>query len=353
MPGETEREDVIVDAATPVSKPGRPPSIIDVAAVANVSYQTVSRVLNGHPSVRPETRLAVLDAVEKLDYRPSNAARTLKTGRSRTLGVLVLDVADSDGLTSLYGIEHSARELGYFVGIGALDAVDRASIQAAVGRLAEQSIAGLLIIAPIEAADDALSALPASLPVVAIEGGTQSGVSSVGIDQAAGARAATEHLLALGHKTVFHVGGPSEWMQTQDRLTGWRAALEAAGAEVPLSLPGDWTAQSGYEAGLLLSRMSDMTAVFAGNDQMALGLLLAFSERGLAVPGDVSVVGYDDGADAAYYNPPLTTVRQDFREVGRRAIELLVGQVESGARSAEQIVVEPELIVRRSSASPK
>jgi DNA-binding LacI/PurR family transcriptional regulator len=352
MAKKIERDDAPTDLVRG-TKAVRPPSIIDVAAVANVSYQTVSRVLNGHPSVRPETRLAVLDAVEKLDYRPSNAARTLKTGRSRTLGVLVLDIADSDGLTSLYGIEHSARERGYFVGIGALDSIDRGSIQAAVGRLAEQSIAGLLIIAPIEAASDALSALPSSLPLVAIEGSSASTVSSVGIDQAAGARAATEHLLALGHKTVFHVGGPAEWMQTQDRLAGWRAALETVGAEVPMSLPGDWTAQSGYEAGLLLSRMSEMTAVFAGNDQMALGLLLAFSERGLSVPGDVSVVGFDDGADAPYYNPPLTTVRQDFREVGRRAIELLVGKVEGGERAAQHVVVEPELIVRRSSASPR
>jgi DNA-binding LacI/PurR family transcriptional regulator len=347
-----DRDDASANATDDSAKSKRPPSIIDVAAVAKVSYQTVSRVLNGHPSVRPETRTAVLDAVEKLDYRPSNAARTLKTGRSRTLGVLVLDVADSDGLTSLYGIEHSARELGYFVGIGALDSIDRASVQAAAGRLAEQSIAGLLIIAPIETAGDALAALPSSLPVVAIEGTDKSGVSSVGIDQTRGARLATEYLLELGHKTVFHVGGPAEWMQTQDRLAGWRAALENAGAEVPLSLPGDWTAQSGYEAGLLLSRMSDMTAVFAGNDQMALGLLLAFSERGLSVPGDVSVVGFDDGADAPYYNPPLTTVRQDFREVGRRAIELLVGQVEGAPRTAEHLYVGPELIVRRSSASP-
>lgn len=350
-----ERHEQDGDGADPaaVALPRRAPSIIDVAAAANVSYQTVSRVLNAHPSVRPETRQAVLDAVERLDYRPSNAARTLKTGRSRTLGALVLDIEDSDGLTSLYGIEHGARELGYFVGIGALESVDRGSIQAATGRLAEQAIAGLLIIAPIAAAEDALLGLPPTLPVVAIEGGSQPDVSSVGIDQLAGARAATEHLLALGHRTVFHVGGPSEWMQTRDRLTGWRQALEAAGAEVPPALPGDWTAQSGYEAGLLLSRMSDMTAVFASNDQMALGMMLAFSERGLSVPGDVSVVGYDDGADAPYYNPPLTTVRQDFREVGRRAIELLVSQIENGRAPAQQILVAPELIMRRSTGPAK
>ncbi|GAB3394646.1 LacI family DNA-binding transcriptional regulator [Humibacter soli] len=341
-PATTRAKDVSARA-------GRPPSIVDVAALANVSYQTVSRVLNGHPSVRPATRLAVLGAVDELGYRPSNAARTLVTGRSRTLGVLVLDVADSEGLTPLYGIEHSARELGYFVGIGAVDAVDRTSVQATVGRLAEQSIAGLLVIAPIDATADALASVPPHLPVVAIEGGGGD-FSTVGIDQFAGARTATEHLLGLGHETVFHVRGPAEWMQTQDRLAGWRAALEAAGAEVPMPMVGDWTAKSGYEAGQVLARIPDLTAVFASNDQMALGLMLAFSERGLSVPNDVSVVGFDDGDDAPYYNPPLTTVQQDFRSVGRRAIELLVARVEGGEEQTEHALLDPAFVIRKSTA---
>ena len=328
----------------------RPPSITDVATLANVSYQTVSRVLNGHPSVRPSTRLAVLGAIEQLGYRPNNVARTLVTGRSRTLGVLALDVNDSDGLTPLYGIERSARELGYFVGIGNLDYVDRASVRAAVGRLAEQSVAGLLVIAPIDAASDALATLPSDLPVVAIEAGSDRELSSASVDQRAGARAATEHLLELGHQTVFHVRGPAEWMQTQDRIAGWRGALEAAGAEAPMPLAGDWSARSGYEAGLMLARIPELTAVFTGNDQMALGLLLALSQRGLQVPDDVSVVGFDDGDDPPFYNPPLTTVRQDFQEVGRRAVKMLVDQIESGVRDVERCVVEPELVIRSSTA---
>ncbi|WP_243061869.1 LacI family DNA-binding transcriptional regulator [Humibacter sp. RRB41] len=341
------RAEAVKDAP---ARAGRPPSIVDVAALANVSYQTVSRVLNGHPSVRPATRLAVLGAVDELGYRPSNAARTLVTGRSRTLGVLVLDVADSEGLTPLYGIEHSARELGYFVGIGAVDAVDRTSVQATVGRLAEQSIAGLLVIAPIDATADALASVPPGLPVVAIEGGAGGDISTVGIDQTAGAKTATEHLLSLGHETVFHVRGPAEWMQTQDRLNGWRSALDAAGAEAPMPMVGDWTARSGYEAGQVLARIPELTAVFAGNDQMALGLMLAFSERGLSVPNDVSVVGYDDGDDAPYYNPPLTTVQQDFRSVGRRAIEMLVARVEGGEQQTEHALLDPTFIVRKSTA---
>src|SRR4051812_2614034 len=259
----------------------RPPSIVDVAALANVSYQTVSRVLNGHASVRPATRVAVLGAVEELGYRPSNAARTLATGRSRALGVLVLDISDSEGLTPLYGIEHSARELGYFVGIGAVDSLDQRSVLATVGRLAEQSIAGLLVIAPVQGAQDALASLPPHLPVVVVEGDAAGSMPSVGVDQKEGARLAVEHLLSLGHKTVYHVRGPSDWMQSHERMAGWKAALDAVGAETPMPLPGDWTARSGYEAGQILARIPDLTAVFASNDQMALGLLLALSERGV------------------------------------------------------------------------
>jgi DNA-binding LacI/PurR family transcriptional regulator len=338
-------------SGTPVERV-RPPSITDVAKLANVSYQTVSRVLNGHPHVRPATRAAVIGAIEQLGYRPSNAARTLVTGRSRTLGVLALDVEDWDGLTPLYGIERSAREMGYFVGIGNLDSVNRASIRAAADRLAEQSVAGLLVIAPIEAASDALTTLPPDLPVVAIEGDPSQGLATVACDQAAGARAATEHLLELGHETVFHVRGPLDWMQTQDRVAGWRAALEAADAEVPMPLAGDWTARSGYEAGLILARIPELTAVFAGNDLMALGLLRAFSERGIAVPHDVSIVGFDDGPEADYYTPPLTTVHQPFQAVGRRGVEMLIEQVETHTRSSERCVIEPELVVRASAAAP-
>lgn len=326
------------------------PSIVDVARQANVSYQTVSRVLNNHPSVRPATRLAVLGAVEQLGYRPSNAARTLVTGRSRTLGVLVLEVDDSDGLTPLYGIERSARRHGYFVGIGSLEAVDRTSVHAAVNRLAEQSIAGLIVIAPIESAHDALLSVPAGLPVVAIEGASTGSVPTVGLDQALGARLATEHLLQLGHRTVYHIRGPLDWMQTHDRLRGWSEALGDADAEVPHAFAGDWTAKSGYEAGKVLARIPDLGAVFAGNDQMALGLLLALHESGIRVPDAVSVVGFDDGADVPFYIPPLTTVRQDFEEVGRRAIDLLIAKVEGSAPGEDHQLVEPELVVRGSTA---
>lgn len=326
----------------------RPPAMTDVAALAEVSYQTVSRVLNNHPSVRDSTRARVLAAIDQLGYRPNYAARSLVTGRSQTLGVLALDVADWSGLTALYGIERTARNAGYFVSIASLDAVDRTSVQRAVDRLSEQGMAGLLVIAPVEAASDALTALPTDLPVVAIEGDPSGLVASVTVDQLSGARQATEHLLELGHETVFHVAGPRDWMQSRHRIDGWRSALNDAGAEVPMPLSGDWSAQSGYEAGKLLARIPELSAVFVSNDQMALGVLLALGERGLSVPGDVSVVGFDDLPESGFYSPPLTTVQQNFQEVGRASLSLLLDQVENGAPGGEHQVVETRLVVRSS-----
>jgi DNA-binding LacI/PurR family transcriptional regulator len=351
LPDSSQLPDGASAAAQAPPPQQRPPAITDVARLAQVSYQTVSRVLNNHPNVRPTTRTRVLAAIEQLGYRPSSAARALVTGRSQTLGVIALDVADWSGLTTLYGIERSARQAGYYVSIANLDSVDRASMRSAAATLTEQAVAGVLIIAPIASATDAPAALPADLPVVAIEGDPdESEIAVVTVDQVAGARAATQHLLELGHETVFHISGPADWMQSHERIAGWRTALAAAGAEITAPLAGDWSARSGFEMGRLLARIPELTAVFAGNDQMALGVLRALSERGLRVPDDVSIVGFDDLPEAEYYTPPLTTVRQDFQEVGRQGLELLLRQIADGARCNERRIVESQLIVRQSTA---
>jgi DNA-binding LacI/PurR family transcriptional regulator len=324
----------------------------DVAALAGVSHQTVSRVLNGG-TVKSQTRTRVLAAMQELDYRPNTAARVLATGRSRTLGVLSLDSTLFGPASTLHAIESAARDARYFLSVASLRSLDRSSVQEALGRLADQAVEGAIVIAPLTSAHQALRGLPSGLPVVAVEGDAQADVAVVAVDQVAGARTATQHLLSLGHRTVWHVAGPPDWLEAQGRVAGWRAALEGVGADVPPPLSGDWSPRSGFEAGQLLARMSDVSAVFVANDQMALGLLRALHERGLRVPEDVSVVGFDDIGEAAYYTPPLTTVRQDFAEVGRRSIELLLAQVRSGARSAERQVVPAELIVRQSTAPPR
>ena len=292
----------------------------DVARLAGVSPQTVSRVLNESPQVRDATRRRVLDAVRRLEYRPNRLARALVTGRTRTLGVVGFDTTLHGPASMLLAIERAAHDAGYFVSIASIGSLDSASVRSAIERLREQAVDGILVIAPQESAAQALRHLKPDVPVVATEAGAHDGVPLVAVDQVAGARAATQHLLDLGHRTVWHVSGPLDWYEARDRVDGWRATLEAAGAPLSAVLAGDWSARSGYDLGLRLAREPDVTAVFAANDQMALGVIRALHELGLRIPDDLSVVGFDDIPEAAYFTPPLTTVRQDFNEVGRRAL---------------------------------
>ena len=325
----------------------------DVASLAGVSHQTVSRVLNSHPSVRPATRRRVLGAIEQLGYRPNLAARALVTGRSRALGLVTLDTTLYGPVATLYGIEHAARDAGYVVSVVSLRSIDRDSMEEAIGRLTQQAVAGVIVIAPLASAESALTGVRADLPVVVVEGDLNADLAVVTVDQHAGARAATEHLLALGHTTVFHVAGPQEFVEARARMAGWRAALADAGAPIPDHLDGDWTARAGYRAGRTLAGMPEASAVFVANDQMALGVLRALTECGRQVPGDVSIVGFDDIDESEYFTPPLTTVHQDFGEVGRRSMGLLLAQLETGQRLLERVVVHPRLVLRQSTAAPR
>jgi DNA-binding LacI/PurR family transcriptional regulator len=326
----------------------------DVAKAAAVSHQTVSRVLNGHPNVRPATRDRVLAAIAELGYRPNLAARALASGRSNQLGLVTLNTMLLGPIATLYAVEQAARSSGYSVSITSVRSIDRHSLSESVSRLVQQSVAGVIIIAPVASRDSALDALPPELPAVVVEADPESSaVSAVTVDSQLGAALATRHLLELGHKTVFHISGPRDWIEAQQRITGWRRTLEAAGAPVPEVILGDWSAQAGYDAGRVLADLPDATAVFAANDNMALGLLRALSEQGRSVPREMSVVGFDDIAEAGFFTPPLTSIRQDFSEMGRRTVELLLRQVETGARSVEHITLAPELVLRESTAPPR
>jgi LacI family transcriptional regulator len=331
----------------------RPAVMTDVARLAGVSHQTVSRVLNDNPRVRPDTRERVLQAVAQLGYRRNAMARGLVSRRSRVLGVVSFDTILFGPASTLLGIERAARAANYGVSIVALERVDRASVLSATNVLADQGVDGVIIIAPQMSAAAALHNLPGGLVAVAVEAGQDSALPSVAVDQIAGARLAVRHLLDLGHETVWHIAGPSDWLEARDRIEGWRQTLEEAGATVPPVLVGDWSARSGYAAGLVLSGQAGVTAVFAGNDQMALGLLRALHEQGIRVPEDISVVGFDDIPEAEYLLPPLTTVRQDFDEVGRRSMALLLGLLDAGAGAATATAspaVLPTLVLRQSTA---
>jgi len=322
----------------------------DVARLAGVSHQTVSRVLNDNPHVKEETRGRVLSAIRELDYRPNSAARTLVTRRSQTLGVVSFDTTLYGPASMLYGIEQAARSAGYFVSIASLRSLDGRSVQEAVDRLRDQAVEGVLVIAPQTSTVGALAQVRSAVPMVAVGSGSQARVPGAAVDNEAGARAATQYLLDLGHRTVHHVAGPLTWLDAQARQAGWRSVLTAAGAEVPVVVGGDWSARSGYEAGMQLLGDRAATAVFCANDHMALGVLRALNEAGRAIPGDISVVGFDDIPEASYFTPPLTTVRQDFGELGRRGLELLVAQVEGGTGARDRALVVPELVLRESIA---
>jgi DNA-binding LacI/PurR family transcriptional regulator len=223
------------------ARPGRRRTAImaDVAKLAGVSTQTVSRVINESAQVRPETRRRVLAAMRQLDYRPNLAARALVTGRSRTLGVVSFDTTLYGPASTLLAIEQAAHAEGYFITVVSLQALDRPSVVAAVERLRVQGVDGILVISPQEDAAEALVNLPAEVPLVAVEAGPPQAVPVVAVDQFGGAASATQLLLDLGHRTVWHVAGPRDWLEAQQRLAGWRSALDVAHAPPPPVLVGD------------------------------------------------------------------------------------------------------------------
>jgi DNA-binding LacI/PurR family transcriptional regulator len=319
----------------------------DVAQLAGVSHQTVSRVLHDSPHVRGDTRERVLAAIRQLDYRPNSVARALATGRTKTLGVVSFDTTLYGPASTLLGIEQAAHDSGYGVSITSLRSLNRETVSAAIQQLRDQGVDGVAVIAPLRAGVDALKHVKPDFAVVAVEAGPNESIPVATVDQIAGAAAATKHLLDLGHRTVWHLAGPTDWMEAEERIEGWRTALDAAGAPVPALVRGDWTARSGYEIGEVLLKISELTAVLVANDQMALGLLRRLHEAGREVPADLSVVGFDDIPEAAYFTPPLTTVRQDFAELGRRCLHALLARIE-GEEGMARVVVAPELVVRDS-----
>lgn len=337
---------------------GRAAVMNDVARLAGVSHQTVSRVLNQHPSVSPATRERVLEAVRQLNYRPNAMARGLAGRRSRVVGVVSFDTILYGPASTLLGIERAARAAGYGVSIVTLEQVDHSGMVAALEALADQSVAGVVVIAPQTAAAAALHSLPLGVAAVAVESNVGGEIPAISVDQVTGARLAVQHLLGLGHRKVWHLSGPRDWVETHGRIEGWRSTLEKAGLPAPPLMTGDWSARSGYQAGLELAGRTDVTAVFAGNDQMALGMMRAFHEHGIRVPDDVSIVGFDDIPEAEFLSPPLTTIRQDFDEVGRRCIAALLRAIEADLpegpdRPEPDPYVAPTLVLRRSTAAPK
>ena len=345
----------MVDAtpANATGASGRAGAVMDdVARLAGVSKQTVSRVFNNQPKVRPQTRERVLNAARQLGFRPNPAARALITGRSRALGVITSNAVSYGPAATLQAINVAAQDAGYSVSAVPLRTSDHDSVLEAVERLAGQGVEGIITIASEKTIARALANAPHKVPMVTLDRSMEENIPAVAVDEERGAQRAAEHLLQLGHATVWHIAGPPDSIAAEGRIEGWRRALREAGLAEPPILAGDWTAASGYALGGQLAAEPGVTAVLAANDQMALGLMLALSEAGRRVPQDVSVIGFDDIPEAAFLNPPLTTVRQNFAEAGRRCIALILEQLGSQPQPWLRSLVMSELVVRRSSGPP-
>ncbi len=333
----------------------RKASMADVARLAGVSSQTVSRVSNGHPGVVATTRDQVLAAMHKLGYRPNSAARALKRGEFHTIGVILFTLATIGNSRTVEAIAMEAARREYATTLMPVAAPTQDAVFGAFTRLEELAVDGIIVIMEVHLLNDAAVTLPPGVHVVVVDSDAGDRYTVVDTDQAAGARQATRHLLDLGHRTVWHVAGPQESFASERRTAAWRSTLEAARRPVPRLLRGDWSAESGYRAGLALADEPECTAVFVANDQMALGVLRALNEKGRPVPGQVSVVGFDDLPDAGAFSPPLTTIHQDFAEVGRRCVDAVLRQITVGPgvpRGHGTTLVPTRLVLRESTAPP-
>jgi DNA-binding LacI/PurR family transcriptional regulator len=324
----------------------------DVARLAGVSAQTVSRVSNGHANVDQRTRARVVTAMQALGYRPNGAARALKSGRFHTIGVIMTTLETFGNMRTLDAIAREAARADYSVTLLPISDPTLRRVSGAYRRLSEQAVDGVVIIFEARLMDQAEFALPPGIPVVVIDSGAGPEYTVVDTDQAMGARQATEHLLGLGHRQVWHIAGPETSFSAVHRAESWQRTLRTAGRTPPPVLRGDWTSESGYHHGLTLGHRRDVTAIFAANDQMGLGAMHALHELGRDIPGDISIVGFDDMEEARSFWPPLTTIRQDFGAVGRLSIQKLLSKVSDGSAGNDKTAVPTELVVRRSTGRP-
>ncbi|MGN6325538.1 LacI family DNA-binding transcriptional regulator [Pseudolysinimonas sp.] len=338
-----------------MTEPGAPRSanIFDVARLAGVSHQTVSRVINAHPNVKAATRARVDEAIRQLHYRPSSAARALVTKRSRTIGLITNRSADYGPSMLALAVGEAAAAARYTVVTTTLADAQPGSVRAAIESLLRQNVEAMVLVAVDIAVADLARDHAAGAPLVIIAAEETPHPRSVSIDQYGGARLATRHLLGLGYDTVAHIAGPPRNPDAVERVRGWVAELSAAGAPPGLRIDGDWSAASGHAAGMILPVEPGRTAVFVANDQMALGVIAALRARGHRVPDVVSVVGFDDIPEAGYYSPPLTTIRQDFEALGALTMDRVLAVIEGAPLDSPERPIPTRLVVRESTAPPR
>ena len=329
-------------------------TLADVALASGVSHQTVSRVVNNHPNVSNKTRQRVLESIQALSYRPNRAAKGLATSKTGVIGIISFGTNYFGPGQMFTEIERTVRARGYGLTLRNIDAPSAQQLQAAIDDLASHSVDGIVVNAPsVDLETAQLLSLKRPLPLVMTDVPKHARLPSVVLDQTEGLKLATQHLIDLGHRRVAEISGPLNWYSAAERHKAWAATMREAGLVSEDSSMGDWTALGGYRAAQqLLTKTKPFTGLIVANDQMALGAMRALREHGLKVPEDVSVVGFDDIPEASFFEPPLTTVRQDFLAMGQQIVDYLLVLIQQPATPHHQRTLYPQLIKRLSTARP-
>ncbi len=334
-------------------------TIKQVAKIAGVSTQTVSRVINDRPDVAPETRERIRHVIDELDYQPSALARSLIQQRSYTLGVVTAGLKYIGPSLTLNGITTQAEELGYALLLEELLRFDTVPIKPILQNLLTRHVDGIVWAVPEVGnnrrwVEETIKDIP--VPVVFLDMASHPGISTVSLDNEEGGLLATRHLLEQGRRRIGHISGPLDWWAARERKQAWQRTMEEAGIAVMDNhwVEGNWSSSSGEAAfERLLRSYPEMDAVFVANDQMALSVLRAAHRQSLRVPQDLAVVGFDDIPESAYFWPSLTSIHQNLQHLGRLATEVLAGQVEAMHHQRDiqpqNILLSPELIIRESS----
>jgi DNA-binding LacI/PurR family transcriptional regulator len=327
------------------------PNIYDVAKLAGVSHQTVSRVINDGPHTRPSTRAKVELAMTELGYVPNAAARALVTSQSKMIGMVVADEIFFGPAGMIHALKNETRMADYFAVSCSVDGTSSESMVDGLKHLRRLGLDAIIVITPQFDNSETVREILPNIPALFIDSKSGKGQLSISLDNFAGSRSATEHMIGLGHKNIVHISGPTTWQDAEPRVRGYESAMISAGL-TPNVIAADWLIETGYQIGLELDLdTTQITAIVAANDHLALGLMKAFHERQIAVPERVSIVGFDDIPEARFLDPALTTLRADFDQLGKLAVGLLLGSV-SQSETVDNKTLYPELIIRNSTAAP-
>jgi len=330
------------------------PTLSDVAKVLGVSEQTVSRVINNHPRVLPETRARVRQAIDAVGYKPNQAARFLANRRSTLIGLIIDDPGVYGSARAILSLEQEARMHGYTLLIYGLRSLSVGEAKAGAEQLIAASAEGLIVDVPSEIDQRELATAMGNIPFVTLDMDGGKLFPSFRVDHVLGARLATRHLMALGHKRIAGLLGDYTYRSSKHRRKGWLTELQLAGLKAGPSMHTSWTPEGGYEATkeLLKTSVGKFTAIFAANDLIAMGALLALREAGIEVPAEISVVGFDNMPEGRFFHPPLTTASSNFDIMARESLDILFARIHGTPGAPLRRVFRPELVLRESTAAP-